>query len=45
MYGMFCTHHEALDNARYPDLKWTPLQDWIKRVPELVHLLKGVSSL
>ena len=27
LHGMFSTQHESLDNGRYPDLKWTTLQD------------------
>lgn len=32
MQSMFNTHHESLDNARYPHLKWTKLQDVVKPV-------------
>lgn len=27
MQSMFSTHHHSLNNARYPDIAWTPLQD------------------
>lgn len=30
MQSMFSTHHESLDNGRYPSLKWTKLQDVVK---------------
>ena len=33
LHGMFSTHHESLDNGRYPDLKWTKLQDLITARP------------
>lgn len=29
MQSMFTTHHESLDNGRYPDVTWTKLQDVI----------------
>lgn len=29
MQSMFSTHHSSLDNARYSDVSWTPLQDAI----------------
>ena len=28
--SMFSTTHESLDNARYPDLQWTRLEDFIR---------------
>lgn len=30
MQSMFSTHHDSLDNGRYPDLKWTKLQDVVQ---------------
>lgn len=30
LQSMFSTHHDALDNARYPALKWTKLEDVIR---------------
>ena len=32
MHDMFSTHHETLDNNRYPDLKWTSASDFIKSI-------------
>lgn len=32
MHGMFSTQHEALDNNRYPDLKWSSAKDFIKSI-------------
>jgi hypothetical protein len=29
MHSMFSTQHESLDNSRYPELKWTQLQELI----------------
>ena len=31
-YCMFATHHPALENDRYPDLKWTSVVDFLKRL-------------
>ena len=31
-YCMFATHHTALENDRYPDLKWTSAKDFLKRL-------------
>jgi len=30
LQSMFSTHHDSLDNGRYPNLRWTPLQDVIQ---------------
>lgn len=30
LHSMFSARHEALDNNRYPDLAWTPLEDLVK---------------
>jgi nucleoside-diphosphate-sugar epimerase len=30
MQSMFSTHHESLDNARYPGMEWTQLGDFIQ---------------
>ena len=30
LQSMFGTHHDTLDNGRYPDLRWTKLQDFMK---------------
>ncbi len=30
LQSMFSTHHEGLENQRYPYLKWTKLQDVVK---------------
>ncbi len=30
LQSMFSSHHESLDNSRYPNLKWTKLQDVVK---------------
>lgn len=31
-YCMFATHHAALENDRYPDLKWTPAGEFLARL-------------
>lgn len=30
MHDMFCAHHAALDNGRYPDLSWTSSQHFLQ---------------
>jgi len=32
MHGMFSAHHETLDNNRYPDIKWTSGNEFIKQI-------------
>lgn len=32
MHGMFSTHHESLDNNRYPELKWTSAAEFIHSI-------------
>ncbi len=34
MQSMFATHHDSLDNARYPDLHWTRLEEVVHFPPE-----------
>ena len=34
MQSMFSVHHESLDNARYPDLKWTTADDLLRGLAE-----------
>jgi nucleoside-diphosphate-sugar epimerase len=31
-YCMFATHHGAIENDRYPDLKWTTVRDFLERL-------------
>jgi len=30
LHSMFFAHHTSLDNDRYPNLKWTPVEEYIK---------------
>lgn len=33
-HSMFSRHHEAVDNDRYPGLKWTSLAEWVSKLPQ-----------
>jgi hypothetical protein len=33
-HSMFSRHHEAVENDRYPGLKWTSLAEWVSNLPQ-----------
>ncbi len=34
--SMFSRHHEAVDNDRYPGVKWASLAEWVSKLPQWV---------